>query len=193
MITNRLSMQNYDDSYLLYLLQQGNKTAESIIIERYTKLVVYFSGIYYIPGNDSDDVIQEGLIGLLEAARNYNNKKNVSFNSFASLCISRKIISAIRSATRTKNSFLNSYISLEYIDIPESRLNPEEIVINNENIKLIKEKIEQALSKREKDVLLCFLKNMSYSEIAKKLGGNEKSVDNALSRSRRKLNILLQN
>lgn len=192
-MTTRLSMENYDDSYLLYLLQRGNKTAESIIIERYIKLVIYFSGMYYIPGNDSDDVIQEGLIGLLEAARNYNAQKNVSFNSFASLCISRKIISAIRTATRTKNSFLNSYISLEYTDIPESRLNPEEIVINNENIEFIKKKIEMSLSKHEKNVLSCFLKNMSYNEIAKKLGSNEKSVDNALSRSRRKLNILLQN
>ena len=192
-MTTRLPMENYDDSYLLYLLQQGNKTAESIIIERYIKLVIYFSGMYYIPGNDNDDVIQEGLIGLLEAARNYNAQKNVSFNSFASLCISRKIISAIRTATRTKNSFLNSYISLEYTDIPESRLNPEEIVINNENIDFIKKKIEMSLSKHEKNVLSCFLKNMSYNEIAKKLGSNEKSVDNALSRSRRKLNILLQN
>lgn len=191
MVTDSFSSQN-DDNYLLNLIQKGNKHAESILIEKYAGLARYFSGIYYIPGQDAEDVIQEGMIGLMEAARNYNSSKNIPFRSFASVCISRKIISSLRRATKAKDILFISYSTQECNPAREYGHNPEEIVISNENVETIRNAIDKILSTHERRVLMCFLNDMKYNEIATMLKSNEKSVDNALSRSRRKLNTYLQ-
>jgi RNA polymerase sporulation-specific sigma factor len=193
---NQFHLCDYNDNDLLSLIRCGDINAENAIIKKYFGIAVHFSEIYYLPGGDVDDVIQEGLIGLMEAARKYDSRKNVSFATFAGLCVSRKIISAIRSAARIKHTPLNSYVPMEVFEnesdvLTVNRYNPEEILISRERTDNIFNEIEKLLSYREKTVLYCFLRNMSYREIAVKLGSNEKSVDNAMSRSRRKLNSLL--
>lgn len=194
--TNQFHLYDYNDNDLLSLIKCGDINAENAIIKKYFGIAVYFSEIYFLPGGDADDVIQEGLIGLMEAARKYDSEKNVSFATFAGLCVSRKIISAIRSAARIKHTPLNSYISMDLYEneshnLTFNKYNPEEMLISRESTDNLFNKIEKILSHKEKTVLLCFLKNMSYREIAVKLGSNEKSIDNAMSRSRRKLNSLL--
>lgn len=183
-------LKDCSDKELICLIRSGNKAAEDAIVKKYFGMAVYFSGVYFIPGGDSDDVVQEGLIGLLEAVRSFDLKKNVSFSSFAAMCISRKIISAIRSAAAKKHTPLNTYTSLDgYCDACG---NPEDVVINRESFDSIRLRIDRTLSQLEREVLFCFLGDMSYSEIALRLGKCEKAVDNALSRSRRKLNLLFR-
>lgn len=193
----------YSDFDLLALAKGGSKSAENEIIQRYLKFAVCCSGFYYMPGGDSDDVIQEALIGLMEAVRRFNPDKNVPFRSFAAVCISRRIISAVRAAARIKHNPLNSYVSLSCPDAgcdvsllisqaysSQNSFDPAEIVINRESLDGIGCKIDEALSNLEKRVLICFLEKMSYREIALKIGSDEKAVDNALSRTRRKLSAV---
>ncbi len=193
----------YSDFDLLALAKGGSKSAENEIIQRYRKFAVCCSGFYYMPGGDSDDVIQEALIGLMEAVRRFNPDKNVPFRSFAAVCISRRIISAVRAAARIKHNPLNSYVSLSCPDTgcdvsllisqaysSQNSFDPAEIVINRESLDGIGCKIDEALSSLEKKVLICFLEKMSYREIALKIGSDEKAVDNALSRTRRKLSAV---
>lgn len=153
---------------------------------------------YFILGADKEDVIQEGMVGLYKAIRDFNPEKEVSFAAFAELCINRQIISAIKAASRQKHSPLNSSVSMDnpvsgdddytYLDfIQSSDINPEELVIGKESRKHMERAIVDALSNMEQRVLALYLKGKSYTEIAVIMGKEEKSIDNALQRIKKKV------
>lgn len=189
-----------EDKELLELLNNGNIEAEVEIISRYKKLIKIKSRTYFLVGGENEDLIQEGMIGLLKAMRDFDTKKGASFSTFADLCVNRQMITAIRRANSKKYQPLNLAYSLnnfalnekdeevEYIELLESKdKTPEEIIISSENTENIYNLIESELSKLEKDVIKEFLQGKSYQEIGEKLNKSEKAIDNALQRVRNKL------
>jgi RNA polymerase sporulation-specific sigma factor len=194
------SLEDLKDIELVMLAKKGNPKAISILINKYKNFVRSRSKSYFIVGADKEDIIQEGLIGLFKAIRDYNPDKKTSFRAFAELCIMRQIITAIKTATRQKHLPLNSYVSLNkpifedngeriMADVIASTrtCNPEEIYIALELTKSIKEKMKKYLSSLESSVLAEYLKGLSYYEVAKNIGKHIKSVDNALQRIKRKI------
>lgn len=192
-----------NDEELVYLANRGNLIAEEYLINKYKKLVKMKARSYFLIGADTEDIIQEGMIGLFKAVRNFQFKKPSSFRSFAELCITRQIITAIKRATRQKHIPLNSYISLNrpiynedsdrtLLDIVDSlNINdPQDLFLNHEKLNNLKEKIKGILSELERDVLESYLDAKSYKEIANELGKQVKSVDNALQRIKRKLELI---
>lgn len=191
--------QNYTDEELINIIKNGDDNAMDYLITKYKNLVKIRSRAYFIIGSDTEDIIQEGMIGLYKAIRDYK-KTEASFKTFAKICIDRQVMTAIKTANRKKHLPLNSYLSLNilayeedddttYIDkLEESKiLNPEEILIDKENVKNLQQKINQNLSSFEKQVLTLYLKGKSYATIAKKLEKDEKSIDNAIQRIRKKI------
>lgn len=191
--------ENYTDEQLLDIIIDGDSSPIEYLINKYKNLVKIRARAYFIIGADKEDIIQEGMIGLYKAIRDYQ-KTFASFKTFAKVCIDRQIMTAIKTANRKKHLPLNSYLSLNmlayqeddettYIDkLEESKiLNPEEIIIDKENVKNLNEKINKNLSDLEKKVLGLYLKGISYSLIAKKLEKDEKSIDNAIQRIRKKI------
>ncbi len=194
------SLEELKDTELVMLAKKGNSKAVSILISKYKNFVRSRSKSYFIVGADKEDIIQEGLIGLFKAIRDYNPDKKTSFRAFAELCIMRQIITAIKTATRQKHLPLNSYVSLNkpifedngervMADVIASTrsCNPEEIYVALELTKSIKEKMKKYLSGLESKVLAEYLKGLSYYEVAKNIGKHIKSVDNALQRIKRKI------
>ena len=191
--------QNLTDEQVIILASAGNRRALDFLLDKHKKLVKQKARAYFIMGADGDDIIQEGMIGLYKAVQDYDGQKGVPFSSFASLCIERQILTAIKNASRQKHSPLNSYISLSADDFDaegELFLNtfmekytssPEEMFISYETKSLIEGSIEKSLSKMEKNVLSLYLNGSSYEEIAGILNKNEKAVDNAIQRVRRKM------
>lgn len=177
------------------------------IMNKYKDMVRKKASSMYILGADKDDLIQEGMIGLFKAVRDYDIGRDASFSTFADLCISRQMYSAIKSLSRKKHAPLNSYISiyatredsekdteLTYEDLLESdsQLIPEQYVIDRENLKSLEENIEKELSDFERQVLDLYITGMSIRTIAKVLGRDEKSTDNAMQRVRSKLKKYLR-
>lgn len=160
---------------------------------------------YFIFGADKDDVVQEGMVGLYKAIRDYNPDKEASFISFAELCINRQIISAIKAASRQKHIPLNTSISMDrpvtgededytYLDfLSKSGGNPEDEVIGRENLKMLEREILKTLSKMEQEVLGYYLRGRSYTQIAQLMKKEEKSIDNALQRIKKKVALIVQN
>lgn len=197
------SYRKYEEEELICLANQGDSIAEEIIINKYKKLVKVKARSYFLIGADTEDIIQEGMIGLYKAVRNYQLKKISSFKAFAELCITRQIITAIKSATRQKHIPLNSYISLNrpifnedsdrtLLDIVDS-LNtndPQDLFLNNEKLESLRKRINKILSDLERDVLEAYLEAKSYQEISQQLGRHVKSIDNALQRIKRKLELI---
>lgn len=160
----------------------------------------------YLIGGDNDDLIQEGMIGLYKAINKYDPTKETSFFNFADLCIGRQIYSAVTASNRKKHTPLNSYISLNSSAVGVasddfsmlkvlntlSTKNPEELVIDKENLNVIEYEIERSLSKFEKQVLRLYVSGIGYVEISEELGKNPKSIDNALQRIRTKLGAILK-
>lgn len=194
------SLDELKDIELVMLAKKGNTKAISILINKYKNFVRSRSKSYFIVGADKEDIVQEGLIGLFKAIRDYNPDKKTSFRAFAELCIMRQIITAIKTATRQKHLPLNSYVSLNkpifedngervMADVIASTrtCNPEEIYVALELTKSIKEKMKKYLSGLESKVLVEYLKGLSYYEVAKNIGKHIKSVDNALQRIKRKI------
>lgn len=184
------------DEECVRLSQEGNEEALNHIIARYRNYVYSKANTYFLVGADKDDVAQEGLIGLYKAVREYKPCMDCSFNHFAGICISRQIITAIKSATRKKHGPLNSYVSLdkpeeyegeEILDGVMEAENPEDIVISKERLESVELKISKLLSKMEMQVFIYYVKGMSYEEIAKLMQKPVKSVDNALCRIKKKL------
>jgi RNA polymerase sporulation-specific sigma factor len=176
-------------------------------MNKYKDMVRKKASSMYILGADKDDLIQEGMIGLFKAVRDYDIGRDASFSTFADLCISRQMYSAIKSLSRKKHAPLNSYISiyatredsekdteLTYEDLLESdsQLIPEQYVIDQENLKALEENIEKELSDFERQVLDLYITGMSIRTIAKVLGRDEKSTDNAMQRVRGKLKKYLK-
>lgn len=196
--------ENLSDEELVALAQTGDKIALEAILSRYKNLVYAKAKPYFLAGADEDDIIQEGFIGLYKAVKDFDGDKLPFFKVFAGVCVSRRIITAVKAATRQKHIPLNSYVSLDNnsyesgseAKFPELVANkelqdPETILIDRENIDGIEYKINKALSKLELEVLVYYLRDMSYQEIAKVLGKDIKSVDNAVQRIRKKLENIL--
>lgn len=184
--------------------QVGSGNAVEYIMEKYRNFVRAKSRTYFLIGADREDIIQEGMIGLYKAIRDYNANSGTNFRTFADLCITRQIITAIKTATRQKHMPLNSYISLNkplYDSENENalldtlsekhRFDPEEIMINRERHHVIEKQIMTTLSKYESDVLKQYLDGKSYADIAAHLQKSEKSIDNALQRIKKKIEKLL--
>lgn len=199
-VENFTCFNNESDEYIVSLAQQGSNVAFACIICRYSKIIRAKSRLYYISGADSEDLFQEGMIGLYKAVRDYNFDKQALFRSFAELCVTRQIQSAVKSAARRKHEPLNSYVSLSkpaFSDEPEVVLldtcqdnesqNPEDVVIDKEDYQLTESRIISVLSDFEQEVLSQYLLGKSYLDISVALDCSEKSVDNAIQRVKKKL------
>ena len=201
-------MKNYEtlsDEDLLSLHRAGDARAEEALYARYKQIVRSKARTYFLIGADREDIIQEGMIGLYKAVVDYQFDKNTSFRSFAELCITRQIISAIKAATRKKHIPLNTYISFNrsvyegeterpLIDVLTSTRisDPEEVLIGRENYAAVADSIEHSLSKLERDTLGLYLYGYSYQQIADHLQISTKSVDNAIQRVKKKLEARLK-
>ena len=188
------------DESVWQLAASGDASAEEELVARHARLVRMCARSYYLVGGDSDDLIQEGMLGLLSAIRRYDPTKGVAFVSFAEYCIRRRILDAIKSASRNKNIPLNSSVSLESPQFDEklspTALNlrdPEELIIAREQAFEIRTKLSVCLSRMEKTILDLYLGGMSYSEMAEVVKRSTKSVDNAVQRIRKKLARQLNN
>lgn len=191
------------DEELIVRLRDGEERITDYIMDKYKNLVRSKAGSMYILGGDRDDLIQEGMIGLFKAIRDYDSGRDASFFTFAELCISRQMYSAVQAAGRMKHIPLNSYISLyqtgehggeekNILDIlVDNGLNPEDLVIDKENVESLEKQIDKELSSFEKQVLELYMTGMSYSQIAKVLGKDDKSTDNALQRLKTKIRRMI--
>lgn len=186
--------------------KNGNTRAQEYIISKYENFVKAKARSYFLIGADKEDIYQEGMIGLYKAIRDFNAEKSNTFKSFAELCITRQIITAIKTATRQKHIPLNTYISLNkpvsddesdrtLLDIISSIkiTDPEELIISQEQKEYIEDEISKVLSELEMEVLQSYLDGKSYQEIACDLDRHAKSIDNALQRVKRKLEKCLYN
>ena len=198
-MTNGKSFEEFSDEQVVSIAQGGNEEALDFILHKFRPQVARKANSYFLAGADKDDIIQEGMIGLFKAVRDFKPDKDAAFRSFAELCITRQIITAVKSASRLKHSPLNSYISLDkpiqddnydatLLDIIASgqASNPEEIIIKRENREQVEIKMEEVLSSFECSVLGYYLKGKSYNEIAAYLNRDPKSIDNALQRIKKK-------
>lgn len=175
---------------LIIKAKNGEIEALNVIMTNYKKLVVKIARKYFIIGADLNDVVQEGMIGLFNAYSNFDLSKNVKFKTFATICINRQIITAIKKAYKHAGNDLIDDLNIAELYPNEQIISPEDDFIENENFKILRNEIKQKLSKQENRILNEFLLNLSYEEIANKLNISKKSVDNALSRIRNKLNYL---
>lgn len=188
------------DEQLALLSQMGDKRASELLLNKYKFLVKSICNKFFIAGSTKDDIIQEGMIGLYRAIMNFKSEKNDSFSAFASMCIKRRVLSVMNSANRKKNIPLNTSVSLNKPVNEEGRTlgetiedfstDPEKIFMVSEKIQNDSKNIVQALSPMEKSILVEFLQNKSYDEIAQKLNISRKSVDNAMQRIRLKVSKL---
>lgn len=165
------------------------------ILENYKPLVISIAKRYYLIGADMDDLIQEGMIGLYKAIKNFDETKNNNFANFAGLCITRNIQTAIKNGNRLKNNFFKDLVNEDDLfvnQLVDDKHNPEEAIISKENFKYVKEQINEKLSDLEKGILREYLNKKSYDEIALTLNISKKSVDNGLNRIRKKLSYLIK-
>ena len=197
--------ENMLDEELVLCAKNGNTEILDFIINKYKNFVRAKARSYFLIGADREDIVQEGMIGLYKAIRDFKNDKLSSFRAFAELCITRQIITAIKTATRQKHIPLNSYVSLNkpiYDEESDRTLldiltatkitDPEELIISREELASIEAKISEILSGLELEVLMSYLQGKSYQEIAVDLKRHVKSIDNALQRVKRKLEKYLE-
>lgn len=197
--------QELTDEEVLEQIHSQDQTGIDYLLEKYKHVVRQKARALFLIGGDRDDLIQEGMIGLYKAIRDYNKEKETSFSSFADLCISRQIYSAIKASNRKKNIPLNTYISfyapvtdkeneaedaLSVGDVMSASLqtNPEEVLIDRESTYLIEQELERRLSSMELEVVRLYITGMKYTEIATLLSKEPKAIDNALQRIRSKVN-----
>lgn len=194
---------NCADEELVELSHAGDDLATDVLIRRYTGLVRQKALHYFLVGADQDDLLQEALIGLFKATRDFKPDYNVPFRSFAETCIKRQIATAIKAARRLKHTPLNNSVSLNkplfegddeiaLVDVVgrDSLPNPEEIVINKERFHILSERIQSRLSRFERQVLNLYLQGHSYQEIALILEKPQKAIDNALQRIKHKIEVI---
>ena len=192
------------DEEIILRCHEGDDRAMDYMLTKYKNFVRSKARSYFLVGADHEDIVQEGMIGLYKAIRDFRTDKLASFHAFAELCVTRQIITAIKTATRQKHIPLNSYVSLNkplYDDESDRTLldtitdgvtgNPEDLMISQEELGSINERINETLSPLEMDVLMAYLDGKSYQEIAVALGRHAKSVDNALQRVKKKLSCFL--
>jgi RNA polymerase sporulation-specific sigma factor len=196
------AQQELEDLQLVLKARNGSSTSLDALIRRYTPFVRLKASAYFLVGGGNDDLIQEGLIGLYKAVRDFRPDKETSFRSFAELCVTRQIITAIKSATRYKHSPLNSYVSFSHTPagqeadsdctlgdaLPGSNVNdPAVCVISTEELQSLVGCLGSTLSELESDALRLYLEGSSYEEMAEELGCDTKTIDNALQRVKRKI------
>lgn len=197
--------EDMEDEEIIEDAKNGDPQALEYLIKKYKNFVRAKARSYFLIGADKEDIIQEGMIGLYKAIRDYKSDKLSSFRAFAELCITRQIITAIKTATRQKHIPLNSYVSLNkpIFDEESDRTlldvlsgvkitDPEELIISREELNQIESKIGEILSDLEWEVLMSYLQGKSYQEIAVDLKRHVKSIDNALQRVKRKLERYLE-
>lgn len=194
-----------EDEELVWRAKAGDEAALEFLINKYKNFVRAKARTYFLVGADREDIIQEGMIGIYKAIRDYRSDRLASFRAFAELCITRQIITAIKTATRQKHIPLNSYVSLNKpvfdeesertlmdIVVPGAVTDPEALLISQEEVADIEGKMDELLSPLEKEVVVLYLEGKSYVEIAEQLNRHVKSVDNALQRVKRKLESYLE-
>ncbi|MGM9992515.1 MAG: RNA polymerase sporulation sigma factor SigH [Candidatus Bruticola sp.] len=199
------SLDERQDEEVVKLAKDGDEYATEYLITKYKNFVRVKAKSYFLVGADREDIIQEGMIGLYKSIRDFRADKLSSFRAFAELCITRQIITAIKTATRQKHIPLNSYVSLNkpiydedsdrtMLDVLSSNKvsDPEEVFISTELSSDLREKIKQNLSELESQVLQSYLEGKSYQEMAKELNRHVKSIDNALQRVKRKIERTLR-
>lgn len=196
----RLEFDNMPDEDIVELAQETDGAALEYLLNKYKNFVRTKARSYFLIGADHEDIVQEGMIGLYKAIRDYRRDKLKSFRAFAELCITRQIITAIKTATRQKHIPLNNYVSLNrpiydedsdrtLLDVITEEIpsNPEEMLIDREDLSVIEGRIGEMLSDLEKQVLVRYMEGKSYVEIGEEMGRHVKSIDNALQRIKRKL------
>lgn len=195
-------MEQYNllsDEELISRLREGHEDIRDYLMEKHKNLVRKKARALYLIGGDNDDLIQEGMIGLYKAIRDFDPERGASFHTFADLCISRQLYTAVQASQRQKHQPLNSYVSLSDSDNEEQtssrasyaandvrNRNPEELFIARENLEDMEDLIEKKLSRFEREVLRYYLSGMNYSQIADTLGKSSKATDNALQRIKKK-------
>lgn len=199
--------KNISDEELIVRLRDGEQAITDYLMDKYKNMVKNKAKSMYILGADGEDLIQEGMIGLFKALRDYDIGRDASFATFADLCVSRQMYTAVQAAGRQKHAPLNTYISLysstlredeeddkELVDslVSQADLSPEEVMIDRENVENLERLIERELSVFEKQVLDLYIIGMSYTQIAKVLGKDEKSTDNALHRIKIKVKKIIK-
>ncbi len=204
----KLAMREYDfktDEDIVESVRSGDDEALEYLINKYRNFVRAKARSYFLIGAEREDIVQEGMIGLYKSIRDFKGDKLASFKAFAELCITRQIITAIKTATRQKHIPLNSYVSLDkpiYDEDSDRTLldvicgsrvcDPEEMIINQEEFYGLEDKMSEILSELERKVLMLYLDGRSYQEIAVDLDRHVKSIDNALQRVKRKLEKYLE-
>ncbi|UOQ91395.1 RNA polymerase sporulation sigma factor SigH [Halobacillus shinanisalinarum] len=200
-----LDLDKLDDEVIIERINQGEIQALDYLINKYKNFVRAKARTYFLIGADREDIVQEGMIGLYKAIRDYQEDKLSSFKAFAELCVTRQIITAIKTATRQKHIPLNSYVSLDkpifdeesdrtLLDViaGSKAIDPQELMVNKEKFGDMEEKISELLSELEQKVLALYLDGQSYQEISVELKRHVKSIDNALQRVKRKLEKYLE-
>lgn len=193
-----VNYQNLQDEELIEQLRSGDERIMEFILTKYKPLVRKKANAMYLIGGDTDDLIQEGMIGLFKAIRDYNKEKESSFYHFAELCISRQIYTVVEASNRKKHAPLNSYVSLysgtneEGVVLADSLTtgameNPEQRMIDQENLVLFMEHLKERLSKMERQVLDLYLAGLNYQQIAEEMEKSPKAIDNALQRIKAKV------
>jgi RNA polymerase sporulation-specific sigma factor len=196
------AQRELEDLQLVVKARNGDEQALDALIRRYTGFVRLKASSYFLAGGDAEDLIQEGLIGLYKAVRDFRSDKETSFRSFAELCVTRQIITAIKTATRYKHSPLNTYVSFSHTPagqdpdgectlgdaLPGPSVNdPSVCVISTEELQSLVFALGSGLSKLEADALRLYLEGSSYEQMAEELGCDTKTIDNALQRVKRKI------
>ena len=192
-MAERRELWDLEDETLCALASSGDREAEESLVVRYNRLVRMCARPYFLAGGDSEDLIQEGMLGLLSAIREYDPGKSAAFRTYAEICIRNRLFSAVKAAARNKHTPLNQSVSIEsplYGGAGQSgsqAKDPEEILLDRESLRERMEALMGRLSRFEAGVLRLYLNGLSYSEIASEISKSPKSVDNAVQRIRRKL------
>lgn len=197
--------ENETDEALIERLREGEDRIQDYILNKYKNLVRGKAHSMYILGAEPEDLIQEGMIGLFKAIRDFDPGRDASFFTFADLCVSRQVYTAVTASGRKKHMPLNSYVSLYNNDedsregvaledtLPGVDTNPEAMIIDRENVELIENIIDKELSPLERQALELYLTGMDYKTVARVLGKSEKATDNALNRAKSKIKKVLNN
>ena len=197
--------EQMSDEAVINMIRNGHNDGTAYILNKYKSMVRKKTRGLFIIGGESEDLIQEGMIGLFEAIQNYDDSRDMSFHSFADMCVTRQLYSAVKASQRKKHVPLNSYVSLDsdnaknsddegvsLADILPAEKSAEELFIDRENTELIKKQILTQLSKFEQKVLNLYLSGIGYTQIAEILDKDQKSVDNALQRIKTKTKRLFK-
>lgn len=194
------------DEELISMLRDGESDIEDYLLEKYKFIVRKKADKMFILGADKEDLLQEGMIGLLQAVRDYDFGRDAAFSTFATLCVSRKMYNAIEASNRLKNQPLNYFVSIHAESVSDddsggkylieavkslSQQSPEDVMIDRDNVRRLEERIRNELSELEYKVLKLHVTGMKYTEIASVLGRDDKSTDNALARAKGKIKTII--